>query len=136
MRGINLDKRIRAKEEQIQYLRDRQESVSAAFTHASSKTGGKRDRLGDISASVIDLIDEYAAEITELLSVKAEIKRVIDGVESEDYRLLLSLRYESFKTLDEVAVDMGLSLRQIMRKHKNILRILDNVIECHTLDMI
>jgi hypothetical protein len=110
--------------------------MSAAFTHASAKASGKCDRLGDISASVIDLIDEYAAEITELLTVKAEIKDVIDNVKDDKCRLLLEWRYLNLVTWERIAVEFNMTYQGVCKMHGRALKKVCELIEVDTLDVV
>ena len=67
-RGFLLDKKIKTKLEQIQYLRTLQTSVSATLSHANAKTSGKRNRIGDITVEIVDLAEEYLTDIKNLYS--------------------------------------------------------------------
>ena len=132
-RGILLDKRINTKWEQIQCLRDLQTNISATLSHTNFRKSGRNDRVGDITARVLDLIDEYEAEVTELLIVKGEIRCAIAGVEREEYKYLLSLRYESYMAWEKIACEMGYAYQHVHRLHNEALK---HVIVCDTLDMI
>jgi DNA-directed RNA polymerase specialized sigma subunit len=135
-RGIRLDKRVKTCFEQIQYLRVLQTSAGTVVSHINSRKSGKKDRLGDITAQVLDLIEEYQKDIDELLRIKAEIKQAIKRVEREDYRFLLRLRYECFLKWEQIAVEMECSWQHVHRLHQKALKKIKEVIECDPLDMI
>lgn len=79
------------------------------------------------------IIDE---RIDELYAVKCEIFKAISRIEDSTLRTLLELRYLSFKTWEEIAVEMNYGYRHICRLHGKALKNLKDVIVCHTDPMI
>ena len=117
-----LDLELKAKKERILELREQQLAAKAVIGHDKVQTTRKTDKLGDYSALILDLIDEYAKDITRLLVIKAKIKDMINLVENPVYRVLLSHRYEGFNTLEEIAIKMNYGYRHIIRMHKEALK--------------
>ncbi len=115
--AFELNKLIKAKQLQIQYLRDMQENVSYTLLPDRVQANSRNDRLSEISAVLLDLIDSYATDVTRLLAIKYNVKAIIESVRSHKHRCLLSLRYESFMTWDEIAEEMHYDCRWVYRLH-------------------
>jgi len=62
---------------------------------------------------MVDLEDEINRDIDTLVDLKREIVQGIKVVSNPEYQTLLELRYLCFKTWEEIAVDMGYSIRNI-----------------------
>lgn len=59
--------------------------------------------------------------MNSLYAYKAEAEERIEGIENDDYKLLLTLRYLRFKTFEEIAVEMGFTFQWICELHKRAL---------------
>jgi hypothetical protein len=115
--AIDLDKQIKAKQGQIKHLRDIQTNVSYALQQDKVQTSKKTDRLGDITAVLLDLIDDYARDVTKLLRIKYDIKTIIDRIDNADYRTVLEWRYSTYLTWEEIADKMHMNERYIYKLH-------------------
>lgn len=122
LQALALDKQIKAKQDQIRRLRDMQESISGTIAPDKVQTSRKNDRMGDITAHLLDLIDEYAKDVTRLLKIKYDIKILIDSVENADYRTVLEWRYVNYMKWDEIAEQMNYNERWVHRLHDRALK--------------
>lgn len=59
------------------------------------------------------------------MDLKAEIKKVIDGVENIECRLILELRYLCFRSWEEIAVEMDYSIDYVFKIHRRALEMVD-----------
>lgn len=70
---------------------------------------------------IITLRKRLADEIDRLVASYGRVKTAVSEVEHKEYRILLELRYLTYKTWEEIALDMNYSLRHIMRMHEKAL---------------
>lgn len=66
---------------------------------------------------IIDLENAIYADIEKLLSLKLEIRTVINAVKDNEERLLLKHRYLNFMQWDDICVVMNVSMRTAHRIH-------------------
>ena len=119
--AYRIDRMVKAKLEQVRSLREL--SMNAAATLSSTPPSGTRKvhRMEDIIAKMLDLESEINADIDALVDLKREIMATIKGVENEDYRTLLELRYLCFKSWNEIAADMRYNINSIFKIHRRAL---------------
>jgi len=110
-------------------LRDLQANVSNTLNPDRVQATPKHDRLGDITANLLDLIDEYAKDVTRLLRMKYEIKVIIDRIGNADHRTVLEWRYLNCLKWDQIAERMNYHPRHVFRLHKRAIL----SIECHSI---
>lgn len=71
----------------------------------------------NIVAKIIDLENAIKADIEKLLSLKLEIRTVINAVQDNEERLLLKCRYLNFMSWEDVCDEMNVSMRTAHRIH-------------------
>lgn len=133
--AYRIDQRINSKIEQIASLRNL--AIKATTTLSDTPPSGTHNvhRMENIIIKIADMEDELNADIDRLVNLKKEIMAVIKSVENPEQQTLLELRYMCFKTWEEIAVEMGCTIRHIYRLRddaiKKIIVSNQNVIECH-----
>lgn len=107
--------RINAKLGQAAELRRKAQTVSGSSggTHSTQPY----DRIGEITAKLVDLEREINEDIDRSVDVQREILAAISAVGDERLRTLLELKYINCLTLEEIAVRMGYCYMQICRLH-------------------
>lgn len=113
--------RINAKLEQVAELRRKAQTVSSGSsdgTHSSTP----RDRIGEITARIVDLEREINEDIDRSIDLQREIRAAIATVPEMRLRTLLEYKYINLLTLDETALRMNYSYPQICRLHGRALR--------------
>lgn len=70
-----------------------------------------------IVAKIIDLENAINDDIEKLLSLKLEIRTVINAVKDNEERLLLKHRYLNFLSWDDICENMNVSMRTAHRIH-------------------
>lgn len=70
-----------------------------------------------IVCKIIELENEINAEINRMVSLKLEIRSVINAVQDHDERLLLKYRYLNFMQWDDICEHMQVSMRTAHRIH-------------------
>lgn len=131
-RGWKIDREISALLREKEETRARLLSVTAQLDRPSvqaTKDPHKFDVLVEYDAWIV-------ARVDELVRVKQEITETISRVEDSRYRTLLTARYLSFRTWEQICVDLSYSWRQVHRVHAEALSEIDSIvkdgIEWHT----
>ena len=117
----DLNDSINAKLEQVEELRRKAQTVcsgSSDGTHSSTP----RDRIGEITARIVDLEREINEDIDRSIDLQREIRTAIATVPEVRLRTLLEYKYINLLTLDETAVRMNYSYPQICRLHGRALQ--------------
>ena len=112
---------INAKLMQVEDLRSKAQTVSggnSTGTHSSQPY----DRIGEITAKIVDLEREINEEIDRLVDIQREIRKAIAAVPEERLRTLLEYKYLNLLSLEEIAVHMNYSYPQICRLHGRALQ--------------
>jgi hypothetical protein len=107
---------IDCKLEQVTALR----AIATKATSTMHTTpGGKysNDSMADVIAKIVDLEAEINADIDKLVDLKRDIGAKINAVESPMHRLVLDKRYLCFKSWEQIAVDMGYTIRRVYQLH-------------------
>lgn len=119
--AYRLDQRIRSKQEQISTLNDLATSCSTSMTGIPRKPNKGGSRMADAVCKIVDLQDSIAADMQELVELKAEIIATIKAVDCIEYQLILEKRYISGKSWPEIAVDLGYKMRHLYKLHDEAL---------------
>lgn len=119
--AYRLDQRIRSKQEQISALNDLATSCSASLTGMPRNPNKGGSRMADAVCKIVDLQDSIAADMQELVELKAEIIVTIKAVDCIEYQLILEKRYISGKSWPEIAVDLGYKMRHLYKLHDEAL---------------
>ena len=116
--AYRIDQRINSKMEQILSLR---ELSTKAGSTISDMPGGSRNlhRMESIICKMADLEADIHDDIVNLIDLKAEITKLITGIENKEHQTLLELRYLCYKTWEQIAVEMGYNVRHVYRLHEN-----------------
>ena len=117
----DLNDSINVKLEQVGELRRKAQTVcsgSSDGTHSSTP----RDRIGEITARIVDLEREINEDIDRSIDLQREIRAAIATVPEARLRTLLEYKYINLMTLGETAVRMNYSYPQICRLHGRALQ--------------
>nr|DAZ81212.1 MAG TPA: Protein of unknown function (DUF722) [Caudoviricetes sp.] len=107
---------INAKLEQVGELRRKAQTVSSGSSDGAHSST-PRDRIGEITARIVDLEREINEDIDRSIDLQREIRAAISAVSDERLRHLLELKYINCLTLEEIAVRMDYSYKQVCRLH-------------------
>ena len=111
--AYRIDQRINSKLAQVMSLRDLLGKATGTLSGAPKAATPNPHSMEDTIAKMVDLENEINDDIDALVDLKAEIMRRIKHVENTEYQKLLELRYLCFKRWEDIAVDMGYSLRRL-----------------------
>ena len=116
-----LDQRIDAKIAQVASLNDLATKCTATLTGMPRNPNRGGSRMADAVCKIIDLENEIAKDMDQLVELKAEIISTIKAVECIEYQLILEKRYISDKSWPEIAVDLGYKMRHLYKLHDEAL---------------
>lgn len=91
------------------------------------QTSSKQDPMGDMVAKIIDLREEISKIATDFLEQKQEIIRTIENVEDPILYDVLFKRYVEYKTLLNIADELGYSEVTIKRLHLKAVKAIKNI---------
>lgn len=114
----SLELRLLANANEIENLTNIATHITSAInSDGIHTTGTTSDKLGNCVARIVDLRNEIDADIEALENVRKEIIDSIENVQTTKHRELLRMRYVSHMTFEEIAVEMDMSWRHIIRLH-------------------
>ena len=122
----NLDIKIDGMVEERERLYSRAKTVGGSIidgTPKNSKTDTARHEK--ILDRIMELDDMINARIDGLIALRHEINATINAVDDDRLRMILRLKYINGHTLEEIALDMGMSHRHLCRLHGQALREVD-----------
>ena len=95
-------------------------------TGGGSQTG---DKLGAAVARLVDAEAKIDGEIKLLAAVEHEITRTINAVQDERLQLVLYRRYLLGEKWEQIAVNLNLDYRWVLRLHGRALAAVDDVLK-------
>lgn len=102
-------------------------SVKSVPIGEKVQTSSKQDPMGDMVAKIIDLREEISKMATDFLEQKQEIIRTIETVEDPILYDVLFKRYVEYKTLLNIADELGYSEVTIKRLHLKAVKEIKNI---------
>ena len=113
-----MNRQIKAKERRLEWLREIAPGPSMRFSQEEKAKGDPRSSLVEEAAlKVVELEEEIASDILDLVRVMKEIASTISRVDSMECRTILEMRYLSFMEWDEIISRMGYSRSYVFRLH-------------------
>ena len=125
----NIDRRINDKLAHVAQLRDMATNVSTVISDMSRSPSPNNQRMENIIARLTDTEEEINADIDHLVSLKLEIMNTIWQVEDENAQMILERRYHSFKSWEDIAADMSVSIRWVHKIHAKALDDVEKILE-------
>lgn len=116
-RGWRIERRVRAAEARLEALKQRAERIKSAAPKAVTGGRGRPSTWQDAVDDLCDAQADYAADLSRLCAIQAQVRRAVAGVEDVRLRTLLELRYMSYLSWPAIAEAMGYDVRTIYRMH-------------------
>lgn len=107
---------IRQKEAELAAMRSEIESMSAAVTGERVQTS-VNDKMSEKVSHIVDLEAMIIQDKEKFLRMKDRIINEIQSLDNSVYVDILYKRYVEYKQLEEIAVEMNYSYRQVLRLH-------------------
>lgn len=96
-----------------------------------SNTGMVSQKMQNAVINLVMLASEIDKLIDQYIDYKQQVIKILEELPEKEYGVL-HRHYIRYMTWEQVAEDMGYSVRQVLRIRKNSLKNLENVIVCHT----
>lgn len=123
--AYHLDQRINSKIEQVASLNDLARKAAVTISDMPGSPNRGKSTMADAVEKIIDLKAEINAEIDRLVDLKVGITNTIRQVGNQEYQVLLEKRYLCFQTWEDIAAELGWSLRWTHALHGKALAELD-----------
>lgn len=124
MRAWKIDREVNALLEAQKAAYDRLTGATAACGNVPV-SGTKDPHIYD---GYVELANKLNDRIDELCAVKAEITELIGRLDDPRLRTLLTARYISCLTFEQIASEMHYSVRSVLRLHRKALEKIDELI--------
>lgn len=124
MRGWKIDREINALLQAKQSTWDRLTSVTASYAGDPVQAESDPHKYD----CIIELDANIDRKIDQLVGIKTEIVDGIAQIDDARYRTLLTARYVSYKTWEQIAVELNYSWRQVHRLHGQALQEMERII--------
>jgi hypothetical protein len=117
-----LDKRIKTKERQLDWLRSHAAYVSPKISDEPKvPVSDRRSPVEEAVVRIVELETEINTGIANLMQMKAEIGKAIRGVNNMECETLLEMRYLTFLGWDQIASQLDYSQDYIYHLHRKAL---------------
>lgn len=126
-RAWNIEGEIRALKREALSAKDMAMSVTPRPADVKVQTS-KVNHTESAIVRYLDYSDRLAMRLESLFAVKLEIYELILKVDSRELRTLLSLRYLSYLTWEDIAEEMEIDVRHVYRLHKHALAEVEKLI--------
>lgn len=117
-----LDANIGSKLEQVAHLKAMTTKITTTLKQDVISGGGNQDKVGDAIAKIVDLEAEINRDIDAYVDKKREIIGVIEAVEAADQMEVLQKRYLLYEPLEQIAVEMHCTYRNVCYIHGRALQ--------------
>ncbi len=115
------DERIRLKCEELERLRARAEKTTAEIKERVRSNKAK-DTLEIAVARIVDLENEYSADVKRSIALRAKIIDEINQLADSRYRQVLIHRYVEHKDWTTIARLMNYNIRTVFKLHGHALQ--------------
>ena len=113
-----LNAHIDAKLAQAERLRHLAQMAGQQGNFSGIHSTQPRDKIGELTAKIVDLETEINDEIDALVDLEREIRGCISKLTNENQRVVLEMKYINGRTLDSIAKQLNYSLANIKTIHK------------------
>ncbi len=129
----NIDQRINGMLAQVSNLRGMSMHITQVLSDMPKTASHDNHKLEDVIARLIDTEAEIDESIDSLVDLKIEIMNAIWKVEDANCQLLLEQRYINFKSWEEIADDMNVSVRWVHKLHAKGLELIEKFLPKDTI---
>ncbi len=119
--ALYLDKRLRTKEKQLDWLKDHSVYVSSELSDMPKSSRAHRSALEEAVVKIVDLETEIAIGIAELMQLQSSIAQVIRSTNNMECETILEMRYLTFMSWEDITVQLGYSQSYIYHLHRRAL---------------
>ena len=124
---IKADVAAKCKMREIEQLKTIRGRVTACLKDDVVQTSGAGDKLGDLTAAIVDLENELKVCIAQGIRCRREFEEIISKITSPQEYEVMHRHYVQFQSFGRIAKEMHFSKSAIAKIHK---RILQKVYDC------
>lgn len=121
MQAYHVDASIRSKVDQIACLNDLACKVTQALSDMPGSPNRNVHKTEDIIVKIVSLQEELKSKMQELVDLKDEISKTIEGVEESEFRTVLELRYLSHLKWEDISDTMYCGVDNVFKIHRKAL---------------
>lgn len=118
---------INAKLDEILRLRELAAKTTQTMAEVRAQPNGS-SRIETTVQKIIDMENDVECRIADLAAVKLRIEETISQVPEPRLHALLSYRYFSFESFEDIAEKMEITWRHAMRLHKKALEEVEHLL--------
>ena len=112
-----LDRSIKAKERQLEALKDRATYSTPQLDKEAQHSTLIKSRLEENTVKIVELEKSINLKVQEMERLRQEIGRTIEAVNNPECEAVLQMRYLSFMNWEEIASRLDISVRNVYRFH-------------------
>lgn len=124
-----LDAHINSKLEELSRMKALRLKVTSTLKSDVVFGSGSKDKLGSMTAKILDLENELDAEIDALHEKKKEVSRLIEKIRNPDYVSILKKKYFFGESRRQIAYELNMSEKSVQEKHKKALAVVEKLLE-------
>lgn len=108
-----IDDSINADIEELAMLEALATKTTAVMGGERVQSSGSQQKMADCVVKITDMKSQISDEIEQLIALKREARDLICLVENSACRMLLHKRYFSYKTWEQIAVEMNYTYKWV-----------------------
>ena len=124
---IRTEIEINLKGKEIEKWRSMRERITSQLqdNKVSSGGGGVQDKLGELTACILDLEAELLEDVKRLTEYRKEVEKIISSLENPNEYNMMYRRYILYQPWGTIAKELHYSKDGLMKMHKRILETLE-----------
>ena len=122
------DTHITIKQAEADKLRAMMLKITPTLKQDVVSSSGSQDKLGDAIAKIVDLEAEINEAVDKYVAKKREVRSVIDRIPDSDQYAVISRKYLLHETLEQIAVEMNMSYRNVCYIHGKALQTVSKIL--------
>lgn len=124
----NLESKMKMLKEEIDTLREMVVSTGAVQQQERVMSSGAQDKMAETICKINEKEDDWNNLMREFALARAEVIISIQKLNNTDYEQILYKRYCQSKKWEEIAIEMHMSYRHVLRLHGYALKDIETVI--------
>ena len=119
---IKADVAAKCKMKEIEQLKTLRGRVTACLKDDVVQTSGAGDKLGDLTAAIVDLENELRDCIAQGILCRREFEDTLTKITSPQEYEVMHRRYVQFQSFGRIAKEMHFSKSAVVKIHERILK--------------
>lgn len=119
-----MDKIIQGKLQELEQLNEMLTKVNVSdYTKERIQSSHEPDAIADVISKIHDLEREINRDVEFLMNLKQELMKKVDQLQNPLMIELAYKRYFAFKTFEQIADEMNLSVRWVLELNKQLMNL-------------